>query len=402
VNRSHPKLTIGLLGFDDPADVRSYSGTPFHLTHFLRATGHAVRPLGPYPIRHRTLVRMQNRLCITLLRRQLLLERHARIADQYPAIVDRYVEQNPDLDLLLATSALSIAKVSSNLPIILWGDTTVAGVLGRYGRYTRLSRRTIAGAHAVDRQGLEACDLAIFSSRWAAEVAIDCYRIDAAKVSVITYGPGLVVTPKEKDIARLIARRDPDRIKVILVGVDWQRKGVDKAIEIVRELRRRGLAAELKIVGCAPPRNFSQPPFVTILGRISKYDSSGANQLGQLLGESHLLLLPSVAECAAVALAEANAYGVPFLSSNVGGNASLVDQHYNGVLLPAQADTKTWANAAAEIVGDRARYERFAWQAFQYFQRRLSWEHAIAAFERQTAALTGRDFSPEVSLRAAN
>src|ERR1700743_1946211 len=109
MNTYNPKLIIGILGIEDPADIRSYSGTPFHLSHFLRASGHTVRPLGPYPLRYRTLVRIQNRLGITLLRRQILLERHQLIARQYPGIVRRYIDDNPDLDLLLATSAFVMA-----------------------------------------------------------------------------------------------------------------------------------------------------------------------------------------------------------------------------------------------------------------------------------------------------
>ena len=229
MNPSNPKLTIGVLGVEDPSDVRSYSGTPFHLSHFLRAAGHTLRSLGPYPIRYRTLVRIQNRLAITLLNQQLLLERHKLIARQYPGIVSHYVANNPDLNLLLATSAFLIAGVESTLPVILWGDTTVAGVLGKYSRYVNLSNRTIARAHVVEQEGLDACNLAIFN-QWAADVALNSYKLDPAKVRVINYGPGLVQVPGEDAIAELLSQRNQQQINVILIGVHWQRKGVERAI----------------------------------------------------------------------------------------------------------------------------------------------------------------------------
>ena len=390
MNPSHPKLTVGVLGVEDPADVRSYSGTPFHLSHFLRAAGHTVRSLGPYPVRYRALVRIQNRLGIALLSQQLLLERHKLIARQYPGIVSRYTANNPDLDLLLATSAFVIARVKSPLPTILWGDTTVAGVLGKYSRYVNLSNRTIARAHAVEQEGLDACNLAIFSNQWAADVALNSYKLDPAKVRVINYGPGLVQVPGEDAIAGLLSQRSTQQINVIIIGVHWQRKGVDRAIDVVRELRTRGMNAHLKIVGCTPPPMFVEPSFVSVLGKIPKYSSSGDSQLGRLLGESHLLILPTVAECAAVVLVEANAYGVPFLSTDVGGNSSLVRQNYNGVLLPVGADVCAWADAATTILQDRGGYERFAWQAYTFFRQRLSWEHAICEFEKQAEVLVDR------------
>src|SRR5271170_6017081 len=98
------ELKIGLLGVEDPTDVRSYSGTPFHLAHFLRAAGNDVRMLGPYPLRYRIFVRMHNRLRQQSTRKAVLWERHHLITHQYPGIVRRYADQNPDLDLLLATS----------------------------------------------------------------------------------------------------------------------------------------------------------------------------------------------------------------------------------------------------------------------------------------------------------
>ena len=378
---SGEKLKIGVLGVEDPADVRSYSGTPFHLSHFLRAAGHTVRALGPYPLRHRGIVRVQNRLAMMTLDQQLLWERHALITAQYPEMVNKYVDRNPDLNLLLATSAFMIAKVQTRLPVILWADTTVAGVLGKYSRYVKLSKRSIKRAHAVEQDGLNACDLAIFSNQWAADVAMSSYDLDPGKVRVITYGPGLVRVPDRAEITRLLSQRGQDRINLIIVGVHWERKGVARAIEIGGELRSRGMDARLTIVGCLPPAKFVNPGYVSLLGKISKFSAEGVRQITQLLGESHLMVLPAVAECAAVALVEANAYGVPFLSTDVGGNSSLVRQNYNGILLPLGAEVSTWADAAISILRGREKYERFAWQAHDYFHERLSWGHAVSHFE---------------------
>lgn len=386
---SPQQLTIGLLGVEDPADVRSYSGTPFHLSHFLRAAGHTVRPLGPYPLRYRSIVRVQNRLAMMALDQQLLWERHALITAQYPEMVNKYVDRNPDLDLLLATSAFMIAKVQTKLPVILWGDTTVAGVLGKYSRYVKLSERSIKRAHAVEQDGLNACDLAIFSNQWAADVAMRSYDLDPAKVRVITYGPGLVRVPDEVEITRLLSQRGRDRIDLIIIGVHWERKGVARAIEIAGELRSRGMDARLTIVGCLPPSKFVNPGYVSLRGKISKFNAEGVRQITQLLGESHLMILPTVAECAAVALVEANAYGVPFLSTDVGGNSSLVRHNHNGILLPLAADVSAWADAAISILRDRENYERIAWQAYDYYHERLSWEHAVSTFEVAVHELPG-------------
>lgn len=383
------KLSIGLLGVEDPADVRSYSGIPFHLAHFLRAAGNDVRMLGPYPLRYRGLVRVHNRLRSLLTRREVLWERHRLITSQYPAIVSGYVDQNPGLDLLLATSVFYIAKVRTKVPLVFWADTTVAGVIGKYQRYQHLSRRTTVRSHAVDQDALTACDMAIFSNQWAADLALNTYDLRADKVRVINYGPNLLQVPDAAEMVRLLKLRHPEQIKLIALGFDWQRKGMAKAAEIVGELRKRGINAQLQIVGCLPPAKFVTPSYVSLLGKVSKFTPEGIKRLEQLIGESHLLILPTEAECAAVVLAEANAYGVPFVSTDVGGNSSLVRQNFNGILLPLDAGVSAWADAAMHILRDRKTYERFAWQAYEFFRRHLSYEHAVSEFEQACQELLG-------------
>jgi glycosyltransferase involved in cell wall biosynthesis len=387
MNLSPGGLRIGLLGVEDPADVRSYSGTPFHLAHYLRAAGNDVRILGPYPLRYRIPVRLHNRLRSMFTGKGVLWERHRLIADQYPGIVRKYLEQSPDLDLLLATSVFQIAGVRTRIPLVFWADTTVSGVIGRYVRYQNLSKRAVRRSHEVEQAALTACDMAIFSNQWAADVALDSYDLDPAKVRVINYGANLAQAPTRAELMRLLTLRSPNQIKLIILGLDWQRKGMAKAIEVAGELRRRGLDIQLQIVGCRPPAGYPVPGYVSLYGKVLKDTPEGARQLERLLGESHLLILPTEAECAAVVLAEASAFGVPSLSTDVGGNASLVRQGHNGILLPLDADISTWADEAMWILMDRGSYERFAWRAYDFFHQCLSWSNAIQRFEEAVGDL---------------
>jgi glycosyltransferase involved in cell wall biosynthesis len=186
---------------------------------------------------------------------------------------------------------------------------------------------------------------------------------------------------------RLLARRDLKEIKLIIIGVDWMRKGMAKAIQVAGKLRERGLNVHLQIVGCRPPSGFFVPAYVSLFGQVSKHTPEGVRRLEGLLGVSHLLILPTEAECAAVVLAEANAFGVPFISNDVGGNSSLVQQNFNGILLPTEADASTWADAAMGILRDRETYEVFSWQAYDFFHKCLSWTNAVKRFQEAVSDL---------------
>jgi glycosyltransferase involved in cell wall biosynthesis len=380
-------MKIGLLGLDDPGDIQTYSGIPYHLAHYLRRSGNDVSILGPYPVR-RLRVQIENRFLRTLTGKQLIHERHPAIVKQYGEIIRNYSSQHPDLDVLLATSAFCLGTSVASVPLVFWGDSTFAGVLDKYDRYFNLSPRTVAQCHAAEQQALTSCDLAIFSSQWAANVAQASYQVDPSKIRVITYGANLLVAPEEHEVGHFIALRSREVINLLLIGAQWERKGVDRAIDTVGALRARGFEAGLRVIGCYPPKGRTVPSYVSLGGKISKATPEGRQQFAAAIGASHLLILPTVAECAAVVLAEASAFGVPVLTTDVGGNASLVCPGENGFLLPVTATSAQWADAVEGVVGKgRALYERAAWRAFRYFHQHLSWERAVNRFELEMRAL---------------
>ena len=375
-------LKIGLLGVEDPSDVRSYSGTPFHLAHFLRQRGHDVRICGPYPLRFRKSLLFFNRLLNRFFGKHIVWERFPLITRQYRSVIDNYVRANPDLDLLLATSVFYVDKGDTRLPLVAWGDTTVQGVLGLYPYYSGISHRMIEQSQAVEQRALAACTAVIFSSDWAARTAIETYIVDPAKVHVITYGANILESPDAAGLEQLLLERAAKPLTVILVGVDWKRKGVDKAIAAVSVLRERGFEVRLKVVGCKAPAETQVPGFVEVLGRIPKSTPEGNTRFYDLLQTSHAFILPSIAECAAVSLVEANAYGLPVVASNTGGNPSLVKEGVNGHLLDPGAPSELWADALQKILADPADYSRQARNAFALYQEEFRWPVAVMRFEQ--------------------
>ena len=373
-------LKIGLLGFEDPRSVGSYSGTPYHLVHFLREAGHEVRFCGPYPLRFRTMLRSMDKLLRTISGNHIVFERHPLIARQIAGIVDSYAAANPDLDLLLATSVYCVDKRNTRIPIFAWGDTTVAGILGSYSYYSNISSRMIEQSHRAEQRGLSACDQVIFSSRWAANIALQNYNLPAEKVHVITYGANILKSPNRIEMEGIVSRRDRRQCKVILVGVDWVRKGVSKAIKVVGELRKENMDITLQVVGCNPPPGVQIPDYVEVLGRIPKDTPEGKLRFYELLQSAHVFLLPTVAECAAVSSVEANAYGLPVVVSDVGGNASLVAEGINGHLCALEAPSSVWAEALKQVIGEPATYRDQCLRAHAYYENELSWRVAVRRF----------------------
>lgn len=373
-------LKIGLLGIEDPAHIYSYSGTPYHILHFLRKAGHDVRICGPYPLRHRLLLRLIDKVQNRITGNHLVRERHPILTHQYADIIDRYARQHPDLDLFLATSVFYVSRLNTRIPIFTWGDTTAAGVMNLYPYYTNISPRMIRQSHDVEQQGLDSASQVIFSNQWAADVARENYRLDPEKTHVITYGANLTESPDPQKIHALLVERRRRAKTVVLVGVDWERKGVNTAIAIIRVLRAMGVTAKLQVIGCTAPAGFKVPEYVEVLGRVSKDVVPGKKNYFDYLGEAHAFLLPTRAECASVSIAEANAYGLPVVVSDVGGNASLLSEGVNGYLRQLDDPVTRWAENLFSILNDEQRYEAQSFRAYQYYQKELSWEVAIKRF----------------------
>ncbi|MFM6811314.1 MAG: glycosyltransferase [Dolichospermum sp.] len=83
------------------------------------------------------------------------------------------------------------------------------------------------------------------------------------------------------------------------------------------------------LVGCQPNLDENLPDFVKVLGFIPKSTSEGKNKIYQLIADSHLLILPSIADCSPIVFCEANSLGVPCISRNVGGISTIIKDNLN-------------------------------------------------------------------------
>jgi len=195
-------------------------------------------------------------------------------------------------------------------------------------------------------------------------------------VKVVPFGANIECNRTLNDIQTLVSNRAKNLCKLLFLGVEWDRKGADIAIETAAELNRRGLKTELIIVGCNPPENYKIPGFVSIKGYISKATPEGQATINQLLSEAHLLILPSRAECCAVVIAEANSFGVPVVTSDVGGIPTAVSNGINGSAFSLQTFVEQASDFILTSMESPTSYQQLAKSAFGEYENRLNWQAA--------------------------
>jgi len=259
---------------------------------------------------------------------------------------------------------------------VFWTDATFAAMVDYYPTYSHLSAESIRQGNEAEQRALEHCRLAIYSSEWAARSAIAHYSVAEEKIRVVPFGANLECTRCTEDIETLIAARPRTPYKLLFLGVNWERKGGAIALAVAKELNRSGLPTELSIVGCPPITDEALPPFVKVLGFISKMTPVGMRRLEQLLSEAHFLIVPSRAECSAIVFCEANSFGVPCLSTRVGGTPEIIRDGVNGQTFERDAPISAYCAFIADVMSDYTRYQELALSSFGEYQARLNWDVA--------------------------
>jgi glycosyltransferase involved in cell wall biosynthesis len=357
----------------DPASIGAWSGLSYFILKTLCDCGFETKQIGNLAEKYRRLSANKERFYNRLLHRKYLRQREPLVVKSYSRQVEHAL-RSLEHDLVFSPGTIPIAFLKSSKPIVFWTDATFVGMLDFYPEFTRLCADSIRNGHKLEQAALRHCRFAIYSSEWAARTAINHYQIDPEKVKVIPFGANIDRQPTLDEVTEIISRKKFDPLRLLFVGVDWERKGGDRAIEIARKLTRRGIRTELHVVGCRPRDGESK--FVIWHGFVSKQDEPGRRLLDHLFRTADFLVLPSRAECFGVVFAEASAYGIPSLTSDVGGTASAVESGVNGQLFPVEADPELYCEYILAQIGAPAKYRALALSSFDRFIRRLNWAAA--------------------------
>ena len=279
-------------------------------------------------------------------------------------------------DVVFSAGSDSIAYLECDRPIVFWADATFANLIDFYPAYSNLCKESLQNAHLIQKLSLDKSRLAIYSSEWAAQTAIDYYHADPEKVKVVPFGANVESNKNIDEIKALIASRPTDKCKLLFLGADWFRKGGEVALEVAKYLNKLGLNTELTLVGCQPVNQETMPDFVKSLGFISKSNYEGKMKIERLIADSHFLILPSIADCTPIVFCEANSLGVPCISRRVGGIPTIIKDDVNGKLFDLDSDPAEYCKYIFNLFTNYTQYKELALSAFNEYESRLNWRVA--------------------------
>lgn len=356
-------MLIGYVAPTDPfKDKKEWSGTYYGLCEALK--------MGGYQVEYNNM--MTNKFLAKVYRvfygKGSFI--HSRLMSRYHInSIDKDLNK---YDLIFIPAQVDIvAGLKTSTPIIYYTDGTIPLMVDYY--WFNFSNRAIKEAKLIEERALKNASLNIFSSEWAANSAIKDYGIDSNRVDVLPFGANIddsLINYKVKDYSQT------KKLNILFSGVDWVRKGGNIAVDTVKRLNERGINSTLYVCGIRNedfPTELNNVDYVKNVGFLNKNEESDLQKYLDIWENTDIFILPTRAECSAIVLNEANAYGVPILTTETGGLANYVINGINGQRLPLQANGKDYASVIEDWIKDK-KLEKLSLGARKLYETSNSWK----------------------------
>ncbi len=294
-------------------------------------------------------------------------------------IQQRLAAIKTDWDVAIVIDSFMVLPfLKLNKPVIYLSDCTKTQLVDlRYPGFDHVSAANHRRLMEMERLAYHNATALVFCSQWAAESAIRQYGIPAEKVMVVPFGANIDHIPA-RDSAHLDGPwHHTDQCELLMIGVDWTRKGGNIAKEIMEDLNRRGIACRLTVCGCVPP--YPPDPNIRVFPFLDKNKPSDLLRLEELLAEASYLVVPTQAECYGIVFCEAFAYGLPAVTCRVGGVPEIVTHGVNGFVLAPNAPAADFANLIAGNYQDQQTYLGFRKAARDAYEKTFNWTQWVQA-----------------------
>jgi len=245
-------------------------------------------------------------------------------------------------------------------------------------------RRTLArglallagfGKYAALGIALGAADVCAPPSHYGGDLIRRAYRLPPDRIHPVHNG-----APPELFGYAWQPSPDRDTRPALFFGRFERSKGLDTLLRALRELGHD--APRMRLVGRGPYRDAvaRMRDEFGLTDKVELREWTDHDELGKLLTESSMAILPSREESFSLAVLSAMAVGTPLITTRVGGTGELVEHGENGVLCPAD-DVGALGGAIEQLCRQPERAAELAARGRQHVRDAFTWEIAARKFE---------------------
>jgi glycosyltransferase involved in cell wall biosynthesis len=367
-------MKIAYLALNDPFDKRSWSGTTYYIAKALQKNGNDVDFLGPLKIPKwmDKVLRATAKLNRIIFKKEYITK-YSLLLSWYAAKQFNKKLKNKVYDCICAPAASAELRfLKTNLPIIYVIDATFELVSNYdYSEFDKMSWFSKIEGNILEKHALEMSAAIMYPSVWAAESAVNDYHVSTDKVFIAPFGANIDKIPDKNIIYKKL---DNKQLTLLFLAVDWERKGGNIAFEVLKYLHyTHGIQAKLIVCGCVPPQHIAHP-FMEVIPFLDKNKKDDYERFVNIMSTSHFLLVPTRADCSLLVGSEANAYGMPAITTETGGVPEIIKDGINGYCLPYSADGNTYAALIAELFINEEKYNELILSSRERFEEHLTWQ----------------------------
>jgi glycosyltransferase involved in cell wall biosynthesis len=348
----------------DPTNPDLASGVDYNFHSAFVREGAEVRVVGPFHQPGWLLDRALNRFYRGLLRKRYL-KWNLQITRLSARALNR-AEREWKPDLVFGLFPPPLAFYRGQAPAVFNTDTTLQGWQDGGANFGALPLKFLVWQ---ERRTVRNCALTITFSEYCKRELIRRHGVEEQKVFIQPMPSALPaeVVPTREEFQ---PKRLTSPLELLLVGRDYQRKGIPTAIQVVQLLNQRGVTAKLTICGL---QGSSEGP-IRFAGLFRKSVPEELQNYAKLYRGAHLLIHPAVFEPAGIVPAEAAAFGVPTITNDVGGLASQVAHGISGIVLPGHSPAEAYVDTIVGMVRNPDEYQRLSIGARKRYEREQNWE----------------------------
>jgi glycosyltransferase involved in cell wall biosynthesis len=367
-------MKIAYLALNDPLDKRSWSGTTHYIAKALQKAGNDVEFFGPLKIPNRLdkILRGIAKFNRIVFRKEYITK-YSLLLSWYASRQFNKKLKGKIYDCICAPAASAeLGFLKTKLPVIYITDATFELVSNYdYSEFDKMSWFSKIEGNFLEKHALKKSAAVMYPSEWAAESAVRDYHISNEKVFVAPFGANIDKIPDADVIYKKLNNK---QLTLLFLGIDWNRKGGNIAFDALKFLQySHGIQAKLIVCGCVPPQQMSHPN-MEVIPFLDKNKKEDYEKFVSIMSSAHFLLVPTRADCSLLVGSEANAYGMPAITTETGGVPEIVKDGVNGYCLPYSANGNTYAALIAELFLNQEKFKELITSSRARYEAYLNWQ----------------------------
>ncbi|MGD2027909.1 MAG: glycosyltransferase family 4 protein [Anaerolineales bacterium] len=349
----------------DPHDHDAGSGVDYMIYQAMEQKGLEIAVVGPFRIQPNLAERIYHRIHRQFIEKRAVKYPLSYLKETAEQVKVAIQKENPDV--LFTKHAATLAYCKFSAPLAYLTDTTLKGGQEQWPIFTGWAYKRML---AWESRVIQKSSQVITNSHWSAGILRDFYRVPDENISVY---PNPASIPEKVMPGEIVyEERDFNPIRLLLVGREYYRKGVDIAIDVVRMLNKRGFKTDLRVVGL----DGQDKPNVRFMGLYKKTIPEELSAYVENYRWANFLIHPARFEAAGIVPGEAAAFGVPTITNSAGGLATTVADGVSGVVLPKGSPAEAYVETILRYVNDEDAYLLLSRTSRKRYETELNWKYA--------------------------